>query len=438
MHSFLANTALKPAAEKENLKNLSQNQSLRMTVEISRRALILALLCGLLVAAAPLWAASTETIIYSFNKGALGHSPNGGLLLDANGNLFGTTSQGGLVNKACGSSGCGTVFKVTPTGTETVLYSFTGTSGDGSIPSSGLTPDASGNFYGTTIAGGDNGNGTVFKMAPNGSETVLYKFTGHSDGATPDAGLLRDAKGNLYGTTMGGGLKSQGAVFELTPAGSENALFSFNGLDGSLPKSTLIQVNGNFYGTSSQGGGAAACPSGCGVVFELSTNGTQTMLHVFTGGADGAYPVGALVSDAAGNLYGTATNGGKLNKACPTGCGTVYKLAPSPGGTWTFTVLHKFTGEGDGYYPAGALVMDTKGNLYGLTGGNTCWGNTCAGSLFEITTAGTETVLYKFKGKNGDGQFPSGALVLDGKGNLYGTTYLGGAYGYGTVFKVTP
>jgi uncharacterized repeat protein (TIGR03803 family) len=248
---------------------------------------------------------------------------------------------------------------------------------------------------------------------------------------------MRDAKGNLYGTTLGGGLKSQGAVFELTPAGSENALFSFNGPDGASPRSTLIQAGGNFYGTASGGGGSSACASGCGVVFELSSNATETVLHVFTGGADGARPVGSLVQDAQGNLFGTATNGGRLNKACPTGCGTVYKLSPSPGGTWTFTVLHKFTGEGDGYYPAGGVVMDANGNLYGLTGGNTCWGNTCAGSLYEISAAGTETILYKFKGK-ADGQFPAGSLVLDDKGNLYGTTYAGGANGYGTVFKVTP
>ncbi len=401
-----------------------------------RRALALASL-SMLLAALPLSAASSETVLYSFNKGAHGQSPNGGLVLDAKGNLFGTTSQGGILHNNCGTSGCGTVFKVTAAGVESVLHSFTGTSGDGSIPATGLVQDASGNLYGVTVAGGNGGHGTIFKVTSAGAETVLYKFTGLSDGATPDAGLMRDAKGNLYGTTFGGGLKAQGAVFELTPAGLENALFSFNGSDGALPKSTLIEAGGTFYGTASAGGGAAACVGGCGVVFQLTPNGTQTILHTFTGGADGAFPVGSLVRDAQGNLYGTATNGGRLNKACPTGCGTVYKLAPGPGATWTFTVLHKFTGEGDGYYPAGGLVQDPKGNLYGLTGGNTCWGNTCAGSLYEVTPAGVETVLYKFKGTT-DGQFPSGALVLDAEGNLYGTTYLGGAYGYGTVFKVTP
>ena len=434
MHAFQADRALK---EEAGVAGLSWNRVLRMTVVISLRTLALALLCTLLGAAAPLSAASTETVLYSFQKGAHGQSPNGGLVRDAKGNFYGTTSEGGLLHNNCGSGGCGTVFKVTPAGVETVLYSFTGTNGDGNIPGSGLMLDANGNLYGTTVAGGNGGHGTVFEVAPNGAETVLYKFTGRSDGATPDAGLMRDAKGNLYGTTLGGGLKSQGAVFELTPAGSENALFSFNGPDGASPRSTLIQAGGNFYGTASGGGGSSACASGCGVVFELSSNATETVLHVFTGGADGARPVGSLVQDAQGNLFGTATNGGRLNKACPTGCGTVYKLSPSPGGTWTFTVLHKFTGEGDGYYPAGGVVMDANGNLYGLTGGNTCWGNTCAGSLYEISAAGTETILYKFKGK-ADGQFPAGSLVLDDKGNLYGTTYAGGANGYGTVFKVTP
>jgi uncharacterized repeat protein (TIGR03803 family) len=432
MHSFQADRAPK---EDASITDLSWNQVLRMTSIISRRTLALAVLCTLLGAASPL-SAATETVLYSFKKGAQGQLPNGGLVRDAKGNFYGTTSQGGLFKNSCGSAGCGTVFEVTPAGTEKVLYSFTGASGDGKIPGSGLMMDASGNLYGTTVSGG-NGSGTVFEVALNGAEKVLYKFTGRSDGSLPDAGLMRDSKGNLYGTTLAGGLKSHGAVFELTPAGSETALFSFNGPDGASPRSILIQSAGNFYGTSSQGGGGSACASGCGVVFELSPNGTQTVIHVFTGGTDGAYPVGSLVRDAAGNLYGTATNGGRLNKACPTGCGTVYKLSPSPGGTWTFTVLHKFTGEGDGYYPAGGLVMDAKGNFYGLTGGNTCWGNTCAGSVFEITAAGTETILYKFKGK-ADGQFPAGSLVLDDKGNLYGTTYAGGANGYGTVFKVTP
>src|ERR1035441_6363483 len=171
---------------------------------------------------------------------------------------------------------------VSPAGVETVLYSFTATSGDGEVPGAGLMLDANGNLYGTTVAGGNGGHGTVFEVAPNGAETVLYKFTGRSDGANPDAGLMRDAKGNLYGTTLGGGLKSQGAVFELTPAGSENALFSFNGPDGAMPQGTLIQAGGNFYGTAFEGGGSSACASGCGVIFELTPNGTQTVLHVFT------------------------------------------------------------------------------------------------------------------------------------------------------------
>ena len=415
---------------------MSKIQVPQMTVATLQSALAWALL-AVFTAVTPLLAAPTETILYSFNKGPHGQSPNGSLVLDANGNLFGTTSEGGIFHNNCGSNGCGTVFKLTSAGIETVLYSFTGTNGDGQTPASGLMMDASGNLYGTTVGGGNGGNGTVFEVPPNGAETVLYRFTGRSDGASPDAGLVRDAKDNFYGTTLGGGLKSQGAVFELTPQGSETALLSFTGTDGALPEGSLIEASGNFYGTASQGGSGSACANGCGLVFELSQSGTETVLHEFTGAADGAYPVGSLVRDAQGNLYGTAMNGGKLNRDCPTGCGTVYELSPEAGGTWKFTVLHKFTGEGDGYYPAGGLVMDAMGNLYGVTGGNTCWGAACAGSVYEVSAAGTETVLYKFKGKT-DGQFPGGSLVIDAKGNLYGTTYDGGAYGCGTVFKVTP
>src|ERR1035438_5668172 len=146
---------------------------------------------------------------------------------------------------------------------------------------------------------------------------------------------MRDAKGNFYGTTLGGGVQSQGTVFELTPAGSENAFFSFSGADGALPETTLIQAAGNFYGTTFEGGDSSGCPPlGCGVVFEVSPNGTETVLHMFTNGTDGANPVGSLVQDAQGNLYGTASSGGKVSRACPTGCGTVYKLSPGKSGSW--------------------------------------------------------------------------------------------------------
>jgi uncharacterized repeat protein (TIGR03803 family) len=248
------------------------------------------------------------TVLHSFTGGDGSH-PRAALIADAAGNLYGTTISGGVQD-------AGTVFQLTPSGTLNVLYSFTG-SGDGALPWAGMIADASGNLYGTTYGGGANGQGTVFQLDPSGTLTVLYSFTGGND-ASPWAGLIADAAGNLYGTTEGG--DGPGEVFQLTPSGTLNVLHNFTGRDGAIPHGGLIfDAAGNLYGTTHNGGASAAY----GTVFQLTPSGTLNVLHSFTGGSDGAYPEAGLIADTAGNLYGTTWGGGA------GGQGTAFQLTPS-------------------------------------------------------------------------------------------------------------
>jgi uncharacterized repeat protein (TIGR03803 family) len=316
----------------------------------------------------------TETVLYSFTGGADGAVPEADLIRDAAGNLYGTTVYGGAC--ALDTRGCGVVFKLSPTGAFTVLHTFTGGL-DGGNPYAGVTRDAAGNLYGTTVSGGAHRfGGVVFKLSPSGTETVLYSFTGGADGAEPYADVIRDAVGNLYGTTIVAGVSPVccGTVFKLSPRGTFTVLHSFTGADGSAPVAGLTQdtATGNFYGTTNSGGSACFSPGGCGVVFELIRCDTAAsgyelkVLHSFTGGADGALPFAGLVRDSAGNLYGTTRYGGST--ACPPyfdfgQCGVVFKLSP----TGAETVLHSFTGA-DGANPSAGLIQDTAGNLYGTTG----------------------------------------------------------------------
>jgi|SRR5579863_168382 hypothetical protein len=357
----------------------------------------------------------TETVLYAFQGGADGGFPHGGLVFDSEGNLYGTASEGGDA-RFCSSyevPGCGVVFELMPTATgqwtEKVLYSFRGDDGD--LPDSGLVFDRSGNLYGTTPLGGlmhcpVGTCGVVFELTPTSSgpwsETVLHRFTGGIDGASPYATPMLDPAGNLYGTTLLGGSDNYGVVFELTPVSGdsennwkETVLHSFTGgKDGSNPEAGVIaDSKGNLYGTAG-GGGNQTCYGGCGVVFELSPHGygqwQEKVLHTFTGGKDGAAPVGSPILDAAGNLDGTASSGG--NQLCNVGCGVVFRLTRSSGGTWKETVLHTFAGN-DGAYPESSpsLSRDRAGNLYGTTiyGGDL---NDCqsyyypgCGVVFEIT-----------------------------------------------------
>ena len=398
------------------------------------RVLILAVLSSLLLIVAHPAHAASETVLYSFTgANGDGYYPASALIMDSAGNLYGTTVYGG-------ANGDGTVFKLSPSGAETVLHSFTGTNGDGNDPYGGLVMDGAGNLYGVTVFGGKNNAGTVFKISPRGRERVLYSFGNKKgDGASPDAALIMDGAGNFYGTTGGGGLNNCslgcGTVFEVSPTGRETVLYRFGNTnnDGFWPDASLIMdSDGNLYGTTSKGGA-----NGEGTIFKLSPSGVETVLYSFTGtNGDGANPVAGLIMDSAGNFYGTTSNGG--DSVCDDGCGTVFKLSPSG----AETILYSFTGRDRfGASPQGALIMDSAGNLYGTTlngGSNYCSEIGC-GTVFRLSSnGGAEAIIHRFTGyTNGDGSNPSGALIMDNAGHLYGTTQGGGATGYGSVFKIT-
>jgi uncharacterized repeat protein (TIGR03803 family) len=325
------------------------------------------------------------------------------------------------------------VFKLDASGTETVLYTFTGGT-DGGGPFAGLVRDDVGNLYGTTAFGGDVtcGCGTVFKLDPTtDKETVLYSFTGYPvDGAQPQASVVRDKVGNLYGVASGGGAYGDGIAFKLDTTGKETLLHTFTGgVDGASSIGELILDGiGNLYGTTFYGGGREF-----GVAFKLNKSGKLTLLHTFTGTPDGQQPHGGVIRDAAGNLYGTTSVGGA------NGWGTVFKVDK----TGRETVLYSFTGgAGGGRTRGGSLVRDSVGSLYGTTfsgGGGSCqaggYGAGC-GVVFKLEKTGTEIGLHSFTGS--DGAQPRAGLLRDAAGNLYGTTTEGGANGKGVVFKIVP
>jgi uncharacterized repeat protein (TIGR03803 family) len=300
-----------------------------------------------------------------------------------------------------------------------VLYAFEGGT-DGSYPEASLIRDRAGNLYGTTEYGGTYDAGTIFRLAPHGAESVLHSFGGAGDGENPTANVVADKAANLYGTTQNGGAGNAGTVFKLAPDGTETVLYSFRGgSDGANPPAGLIRSAGILYGTTQAGGSG-----GEGVVFRLAPNGTETVLHAFTGGADGGQPLAGLLSDGSGSLYGTTYLGGA------NGQGTVYEIAPNG----TETVLYSFAGGSDGAKPAASLILDENGNLYGTT---VLGGVHDAGTVFKLAPDGTERVLYSFTGGN-EGANPSCSLVLDAAGNLYGTTPVSGIDGSGAVFKLAP
>jgi uncharacterized repeat protein (TIGR03803 family) len=361
--------------------------------------------------------AQTLKVLYSFTGGADGANPEAGVMRDAKGDLYGTTNVGGAYNG-------GTVFKLNKSGQETVLHSFCSKSkcSDGLDPLSQLIQDAEGNLYGTTAEGGSN-FGTVFQLSKSGRETVLYTFTGGADGANPSGGVVSDARGNLYGTTSEGGAYGKGTVFKLNKMRSETVLHSFaDGTDGAYPSAGVIQdLKGNLYGTTYSGGA-----SNLGTVFRLNKAGKETVLYNFNGGTDGADPTTVLSEDVKGNLYGTTSYGGASN------LGTVFKLNKAG----NETVLYSFSGGTDGAYPS-ALILDASGTLYGTTIGG---GPPDGGTVFKLSKAGKETVLHNFT-FGADGAIPTG-IILNAKGILWGTTGSGGNsacyFGCGIVFKLTP
>jgi uncharacterized repeat protein (TIGR03803 family) len=300
---------------------------------------------------------------------------------------------------------------------------------DGQYPYGGLVRDAKGNLYGTTYFGGASGAGTVFRLSKTGKQKVLHSFTGGKDGGYPVAGVIMDAAGNLYGTTLQGGDFGAGTVFKVNPSGHETVLYAFTGLyDGAFPYSGLLMdAAGNLYGTASSGG----FPAYTGLVFKLDTSGHETVLYYFMNRGDAAYPLADVIMDAKGNLYGTTYYGGA------SGAGTVFKVDTAG----TETVLYPFTGGNDGSNPVAGVIMDAEGNLYGTTefgGSSPNCGPFGCGVAFKLDTANKETVLHTFGGQGGEGANPTAGLVLDAKGNLYGATECGGggSNGAGMVFKL--
>lgn len=362
--------------------------------------------------------AQTETVLYSF-KGAPtdGGYPSAGVILDAAGDIYGTSWQGGPVN-------LGAVFVISKHG-EKVLRSFSGV--DGEIPLAGLVRDAAGNLYGTTTGGGTAGWGTIFKISAIGKWSLLHSFAGPpTDGGYPLAGLILDTRGNLYGTTELGGARKVGTVFKLDPTGNETVLHSFTGgalgeADGADPKGgLLLDSAGNLYGTTMGGG-----PQNAGVVFKIDASDNETVLHAFTGEPDGQYPMGNLARDSAGNLYGITNVGGSAN------FGTIFKVDT----TGKETVLHSFGSPGDCSSPEWGVISDARGNLLGSAQGGTLGD----GAVFSFDPAtGKERILHFFSGGVGDGQYPMGTLAIDSHGNIYGPTQQGGTNNWGTVFKIGP
>jgi hypothetical protein len=403
----------------------------------------------------------TESALYSFPGGTEGGVPQSGLTFH-DGSLFGVTANGGPFNDS------GILFQLSPDGnvgwTESVIHSFEGKD-DGSIPLGPLVFDAAGNFYGVAAAG----CGSVFEFSPlrNGKWKMkeLYNFTCDADGGNPVGGLALDASGNIYGATASGGNLSAcnpthfpsgcGVVFKLAPAAdgewTETVIHAFTGKkDGWMPLGgPVLDSAGNLYGAAGRGGNADG--SGYGVIFKLShlRNGkwSKQVLHAFIG-TDGFLPNGNLAIDANGNLYGTTWQGGRMRDCNGLGCGTAFEVSPAGTG-WTTTVLHQFTGGAKGGSLNGPLTL-AGGKLLGTaqvggdlslcngTGGSQ--GNGC-GVVYELTPRPNgvwlETVLHAFTGSN-DGDGPCGTLTLDGTGNVYGETRIGGTDGLGAIFEVTP
>jgi uncharacterized repeat protein (TIGR03803 family) len=398
--------------------------------------------------------AQTVSLIHNFST-AEGEHPYSGLTMDASGNLYGVTYVGGTHGK-------GIAYRLSPPGpsgttwTESVLWNF-GLAGDGGYPTAGVIIDSSGVLWGTTSAGGaitsaacPPGCGTFYTIANVAGvwgELPLFSFGAAGAGYWPFnvGSLIQDSNGSFYGTTSRGGANNDGAVVKLTVGGSgttEEVIYSFDATtahkDGINPEGALaMDSSGNLYGTTVKGG------IGDGTLFKLTSNGpgvpwTETILHTFlgVGSLDGSVPVGRVIVDPAGNIFGTTQTGGLHN------LGTVFEASPDGLGGWTFTTIHNFGATGDGYHPLAGLLRDASGNLYGTTesGGATTNGK---GTVFKLGPASggawNYTIMHTFVGGPTDGADPISELIMDASGALYGTTYDGGAISpYGAVFKIVP
>ncbi len=409
--------------------------------------LVLAVLAVVATQSAP---AQTFQVIHNFTAGADGGAPFAGVTIDASGNLYGATSEGG--------KGGGGIFKMTHKSSWifTPLYVFGSSGNDGGVPYSGVIRDTSGVLYGTTFEGGSFGVGTIFKLQPSPTrpvsvlapwkESILYSFQyGGSDGFYPEGSLVFDRAGNLYGTTNAGGANNHGVVFELTPSNggwTENILYNFMaGGDGSGPRAGVVfDSAGNLYGTTELGGAYS-----CGTVYELTPAGsgwTESVLYSFMGNGDGCRPWAGVILDQAGNLYGATP----MTDTDPKSNGVVFELSPSAG-QLNYSLLYTFTSgyirecsEEYGTGPTGSLTMDSSGALYGTTQGN---GFYEAGNVFKLTPSHggwTYTSLHDFNNNYpaADGVGVCGGPALDASGNLFGTVFSGAGYGFGDVWEITP
>jgi uncharacterized repeat protein (TIGR03803 family) len=411
------------------------------------KELVLSMVGVFAIAAFSLSATSTRAfaqeikVLQSFNSnGTEGVVPYGGLVLDAAGNLYGTTTYGGGLG--CFPSGCGLVFRLSPQAGggwhETIIHNFNDRSDDGQLPLASLIFDASGNLYGTTSLGGPDGAGTVFKLIPQSdgswTEQILYAFKRSTDAAVISGSLIFDAAGNLYGTAEEGGLHDSGAVYELSPAAggrwTEKLLHSFGSTptDGNTPFGNLVfDASGNLFGTT-EGGFGSNFDDG-GSVYELlpqpGGGWKEKLLAAFPlNGTGPINPFNGLTFDSAGNLYGTSNAGGSTNS------GTVFELSPESGGSWTLKILHTFgQTPADGANPYAGVIFDASGNLYGTT---------YSGIVFELTPQSEGTwaeTIYNFAGERA---FFNAGVTLDASGDIYGTASGGGTFFSGMVVEVIP
>lgn len=402
---------------------------------------------------APVFAASHEKVLHNFGKGNDGVWPYAGLIFDKAGKLYGTTTSGGVY-------GGGTVFQLTRNTHgewgETILHSFQNDGKDGYWPFGGVILDLAGNLYGTTTRGGASDCGTIFRLSPGAKstweETIMHSFTGQ-DGSKPYSSLTFGPDKRLYGTTFEGGDSGCdgvgcGTIFLILPASSRWMLkvlhrFQDNGIDGHHPIAGVIfDAAGSLYGTTAYGPTSGYDNEGLGIVFQLvpDTNGTwgEKLLYSFNSGGN---PYAGLILDAAGNLYGTTLYGGSGDSFL----GNVFQLTPDGKDGWSESALYNFCAAryncNDGTYPYAGVIFDASGNLYGTTYQGGASGSNCdCGIVFQLVRGEngtwTENLLYSFNGQ--DGGLPLAGLVLDSAGNLYGTTNGGGAYGNGSVFEITP
>jgi len=394
----------------------------------------------------------TLTIIHQFGD-SVSNGPNSssGLVQGSDGYFYGT---------AAGSypfPTTSTVFRISQTGSFTNLYYFSKLRNSNGTGPDGLMLGNDGNFYGTTVTGGNtnvdqgNGFGTVFRISSNGVFTSLYSFSGVPDGAFPEAVLVQGKDGNFYGTTSAGGVTTNGefgfgTIFRISPSGTYTSLYSFLDYpkDGRSPNGLVQGSDGNFYGTAMTGG-MNSCD--CGTIFRISPSGTYTTLYSFLGftvsgfgNGDGSTPGAGLVLGSDGNFYGTTLFGGVFSFQRNVGYGTIFRISPSG----NYTSLYSFTGSpSDGIFPDAGLMQSSDGNLYGTTeyGGSNVLNGNCScygsGTVFRISPAGSYTNLYLFGSFAGDGAEPNAGLVQGGDGNFYGTTTLGGINNSGTVYRLS-